>query len=76
MDGDVFLCETVLHLLLSLPVFKPSIVMEGFFSWLPHVLFKESLIVELLYQPAVSQLQTTSNVFCFVIVTVVFGTDR
>ena len=55
MDGDVFLCETVLHLLLSLPVFKPSIVMEGFFSWLPHVLFKESLIVELLFQPAVSQ---------------------
>ena len=48
MDGDVFLCETVLHLLLSLPVFKPSIVKEGFFSWLPHVLFKESLIVELL----------------------------
>lgn len=49
MDGDVFLCETVLHVLLSLSVFKPSIIKEGFFSWFPHVLFKESLTVELLY---------------------------
>ena len=48
MDGDVFLCETVLHLLLSLPVFKPSII-KVFFSGFPHVLFKESLTVELLY---------------------------
>ena len=35
MDGDVFLCETVLHLLLSLPVFKPSIIKEGFFFLVP-----------------------------------------
>ena len=35
MDGDVFLCETVLHLLLSLPVFKPFIIKEGFFFLVP-----------------------------------------
>ena len=42
MDGDVFLCETVLHLLLSLPVSKPSIIKKGFFLGYPMFYSKKA----------------------------------
>ena len=45
----MFFCLKQFSISLSLPVFKPSIIKEGFFSWFPHVLFKESLTVKLLY---------------------------